>query len=269
MPSGRLSLSRPLGETRAPCGELAAFMEDAAVYLKKSVILSCLGLSLTAVASAHETHHQHQAAASASAAAGQRLEPLAARFQLTNNKLRTEWYLWRDADSIETADLATGQNNIWERQGWDDYSYRRVFHRDQRVVEYTPGEIRTRHAEPGWVKLASVISPQLLESLKRGPSKRQFGQRAIRYSGTVNGQKIALWWLEKARLPAHLQIVGAQQRMELNLQEIHAQAPASWPRATDERIAGYGKIDASDFGDMESDPFVARVMHEDGDHHRH
>lgn len=237
--------------------------------LKKSVILGCLGLSLMASAHAHEAHHEHQPAVSASSAVSQPLKPLAARFDLSNNKLRTEWYLWRDADAVETADLATGQNNIWERQGKDDYSYRRVFHRDQRVVEYTPGEIRTRNAQPDWVKLASVVSPELLESLKRGPSKVQFGQKAVRYSGTLNGQKIELWWLEQARLPARLQIVGPQQRMELSLKEIHNEAPAAWPRATDERIASYGKIDASDFGDMESDPFVARVMQQDGHHHAH
>lgn len=237
--------------------------------LKKTVILSCLGLSIMAGAQAHEAHHEHQSAASKPSAVGQALKPLAARFDLRNNNVRTEWYLWRDADAVETADLATGQNNIWERQGADDYSYRRVFHRDQRVVEYTPGEIRTRNAQPDWVKLASVVSPQLLESLKRGPSKLQFGQNAVRYSGKLNGQKVELWWLEQAQLPARLLIVGPQQRMELSLREIHAESPATWPRATDERIASYGKVDAADFGDMESDPFVARVMQQDGQHHSH
>lgn len=237
--------------------------------LKTTVILSCLGLAMMTGARAHEAHHEHQSAASASSSASQPLKPLAARYDLSNNKVHTEWYLWRDADAVETADLATGQNNIWERQGKDDYSYRRVFHRDQRVVEYMPGEIRTRNAQPDWVKLASVVSPELLATLKRGSSKIQFGQKSVRYSGTLNGQKIDLWWLEQAQLPARLQIVGPQQRMELSLKEIHAEAPAAWPRATDERIASYGKIDAADFGDMESDPFVARVMQQDGHHHAH
>lgn len=237
--------------------------------LKQTVIFSCLGLSILAGAHAHEAHHEHHTEHVAAPSSAYPLQPLAARFDLSNNKLRTEWYLWRSADSVETADLATGQNNIWERQGADDYSYRRVFHRDQRVVEYTPGEIRTRNAQPDWVKLASVISPELLATLKRGPSKMQFGQKAVRYTGTLNGQKIDLWWLEQARLPARLHIIGPQQRMELSLKEIHTESPAAWPRATDERIASYGKIDAADFGDMESDPFVARVMQQDGHHHSH
>lgn len=237
--------------------------------LKQTVIFSCLGLCVLAGAQAHEAHHEHHAERVLAPAAAQPLEPLAARFDLSNNKLRTEWYLWRDADSVETADLATGQNNIWERQGKADYSYRRVFHQDQRVIEYTPGEIRTRNAQPDWIKLASVISPELLATLKRGPSKMQFGQKAVRYTGTLNGQKIDLWWLEQARLPARLHIVGPQQRMELKLKEIHAESPVAWPRATDERIARYDKIDAADFGDMESDPFVARVMQQDGHHHSH
>lgn len=236
--------------------------------LKKTVILGCLTFGTLCIAHAHEAHREDQAT-EAAARSPQTAKPLAARFDLSNNKVRTEWYLWRDSDAIETTDLATGQSNVWERLGKDEYSYRRIFHRDQRIVEYMPGELRTRNTQPDWEKLASIVSPQLLESLKRGASRIQFGQKAVRYTGMLNGQKIDLWWLEQARLPARLEITGEHQRMELSLKEIHAVAPAAWPRATDERIAGYGKIDASDFGDMESDPFVARVMQQDGHHHTH
>ena len=35
------------------------------------------------------------------------------------------------------------------------------------------------------------------------------------------------------------------------------------------RVPAYGLIDAADFGDMESDPFVARLMQQDGHGHTH
>ena len=235
----------------------------------KLLVLAMALSGLLGSAQAHEAHADHAAHQASSSATSAALQPLAARYELKSGDLKTGWYLWRAADSIETADLATGQNNIWERLGQNDYSYRRVFNKDQRVVEYSPGEIRTRHAAPDWSKLASIVSPQLLGTLRRGASKTQFGQKSVRYSGTINDQKIDLWWLEKSQLPAQLLIAGHDHRLEMRLREIHDQAPADWPRATEDKVASYGLIDAADFGDMESDPFVARVMHQEGHQHSH
>lgn len=238
---------------------------------KNTLISFTLMLCLMAGVQAHEADAipAAQSAQPVPAAVAPALPPLAARYDLRSHQTQTEWYLWRTDDSVETADLASGQNNIWERDGREGYAYRRVFHHDRRIIEYTPGEIRTRHTEPDWAKLAAIVSPQLLASLKRGPSRQQFGQNAVHYSGVLNGQKIELWWLEQAQLPAHLEIAGGAQAIELNLKEIHAQAPAAWPRASDERIAAYERMDAADFGDMENNPFVARVMHQDGHRHAH
>jgi hypothetical protein len=247
-------------------------MRNPAVSTKKYPIFASilLAFSLSGHVVAHEAHHEHAVRAARMAAAESvALAPVAARFDLKVNQIQTDWYLWRDADRIETANLAVAQNEIWQRAGNDEYSYRRIFHNDKRVVDYTPGEIRTRRAEPDWAKLASVISPQLLRELKRGTSKTLFGQKAVRYTGKLGGQKIDLWWLEQAQLPARLEMIRTGQRMDLALKELHAKAPAGWPHTTEERIADYGMIDAADFGDMESDPFVARVMRQDGHSHSH
>lgn len=241
---------------------------------KKCPILASLLLAacLTGPALSHEAHHDHAASRTTQQASpATALAPLAARFDLqlsrAGGRQQTDWYLWREADSIETANTAVAQNDIWYRQKGSDYTYRRVFHADRRVVDYSAGEIRTRQAEPDWSKLASVISPQLLKELKRGASATRFGQKAVRYQGKAAGQQFDVWWLEQAQIPASLQISGAGQRMVLVLKELHAAAPASWPRASDERIADYGQIDAADFGDMESDPFVARLLHQAGHAH--
>lgn len=229
-----------------------------------------LAWALTGNAGASEGHHDHDHhVPSAQLASVATLAPLAARYDLKVNRIQTDWYLWRETDAVETANPIVGQNTIWERNGKGEYSYRRIFHKDKRVVEYVPGEIKTRHAEPDWSKLASVVSPHLLDELKRGASKTLFGQKAVRYSGVAGGQKIDLWWLEKAQLPARLSMSSGGQQMFLDLKELHAKSPSSWPRVDEERIAGYGLIDAADFGDMESDPFVARVMRQDGHTHSH
>ncbi len=242
------------------------------MYAKISPIFVSLllALSLSGHVAAHEAHHDHfTPGASTAAVQGLGPAPIAARFDLKVNQTQTDWYLWREADKIETANTTVGQNDIWSRVRGNDYNYRRVFHNDQRVVDYTAGEIRTRHAEPDWSKLASIISPQLLRELKRGASKTLFGQKAVRYTGTLGGQKIDLWWLEQAQLPARLDMIRPGQRMSMALKELHRNTPPNWPRVTEEQIADYGMIDAADFGDMESDPFVARIMQQDGHSHSH
>lgn len=236
--------------------------------IKRSFIIAAALLAVLTTAENAVAHEEHAPAAigvpSIKAAV-----PLAARYDLQVNNQRTDWYLWREADTIETANVLAGQNNIWQRTGPDAYNYRRVFHRDRRVVEYMPGELRTLHAEPDWEKLGSIISPQLLAQLKRGDSKRLFGQRAVRYSGRVSGQTVDLWWLEEARLPAALTMANNAQRMSMKLKELQAMASQPWPRADETRIAAYSLIDAADLGDMESDPFVARLLQQDGHNHSH
>ncbi len=228
-----------------------------------------LMLSFVAPLAAHES----PARASAGRQKVSALLPLAARYDLgvadSRGRRHADWYLWREAGRIETANAAAGRNDIWERIGADDYHYRRIFHDDRRVVDYTPGEIKTRNAEPDWAKLASVVSPALLDQLKRRAGKTLFDQRAVRYTGRLEGQNIDLWWLEKAGLPARLQLIRGHQRMTLVLRELHDRAPAAWPRTSEKGIADYGLIDAADFGDMESDPFVARVLQQDGHAHSH
>lgn len=53
-----------------------------------------------------------------------------------------------------------------------------------------PDNIRWCNAPHKWGMQATAVSPDLLETLKRGASKMQFGQRSVRYRYTRNGQKI-------------------------------------------------------------------------------
>lgn len=238
-----------------------------------SSILFAAALLALAGAGEAAAHEAPLPAAVAAASPASQAEPLAARFELRLNKLSTDWYLWRQADVVETANVLAGQGSIWQRLGADGYRHQRIFHGDRRVVEYLPNELKTRHAEPDWEKLGSLISPQLLGELRQIGRKTLFGQPAVRYVGRAGGQQIDLWWLEKARLPARLQMVSAGHRMSMSLKDLHAGAPASWPtawpRADEHKLADYGLLDAADFGDMENDPFVAKIMQADGHGHTH
>jgi hypothetical protein len=203
----------------------------------------------------------------ATAASSTAPAPLAARFDLKIDGHRTDWYLWRDKDSIETANAGSGRGEIWERQG-DGYAYSRIFHKERKIVEYTPGELKARSVAPDWEQLGSIISPSQLAQLKRIGNKTLFGQKAVHYRGQVGSERVDLWWLDQPRLPALLHRTAGDRRVILRLKELQATSPSDWPSARSSQIATYGRIDAADFGDMETDPFVARILNEDGHHHR-
>ena len=234
-------------------------------------LVAALALSFASVPAVAHEHGAHAAApvVSAAQAAVAEIPALAARYALQVGKQRTDWYLWRDKDTVETANTAVGQNNLWERLADGSYHYRRVFNQEQRVVEYVPGELRARNAEPDWRTLSSVVSPLLLEQLKRGASRTLFGQKATHYSGVAGGRPIDVWWLERDQIPASLRIGSGADAQRMRLVDVRAEAPDSWPRASEARIAAYALLDASDLGDMESDPFVARLLQAEGHSHAH
>ena len=55
--------------------------------------------------------------------------------------------------------------------------------------------------------------------------------------------------------------------MELRLVEITPLSAAKRKPVGIEEIANYRQIDAADFGDMENDPFVKKLMAAEGHHH--
>lgn len=87
--------------------------------------------------------------------------------------------------------------------------------------------------------------------------------------GRIDGAPARLWWLPGERLPALLEHGRGGTLVRLRLRELHAVPPASWPGMTETRLSGFGTIDAADFGDMEYDPFVRKVMRQDGHVHAH
>lgn len=194
---------------------------------------------------------------------------LAARFEVRSGSKHSDWYISRTSSRIETANASTGLNEIWEHSAPGQYLLTRIYNADQRIVEYTPGELKTRSVEPDWARLASVVPTQWLDKLQRSGERQMFGQTATHYRGRIGAESVNLWWLEQSCLPASLTRSGPQGRIAMQLKELHGQAPTAWPMVSETKIASYGKIDASDFGDMESDPFVARIQKQDGHAHAH
>lgn len=189
---------------------------------------------------------------------------IAARYEVTNGKHSYNWYLLRNNNRIETANDKQQRNEIWE---WDEAlgpTYQRFYHQEHKYIEYTPGQLKTQHIEPNRAQLASIIDPKILTQLHRAERKNILGRQAIHYRGKYQGKPIDLLWLEAEQIPARLRQGG----ITLTLKELQPQPPANWPQVTAKTEADYIRVDGSDLGDMETDPFVAQVMAESGhDHH--
>lgn len=196
-------------------------------------------LSATALAATLHT----AAAACQPAADGALTAHYAVRYAPKGSTAVTQnWLLSRTADRLSwrKGDI----EEVWLRQP-NGVRLLRVFHADRQVVEYAPGELSALGVKVAWDELAGLLSEASLAQLSAdGPMRR----------GKLGADTVAVQWDAAAALPTHLQREGAGGEVVYERTECKAGAQV----ATD--FAGYGRIDASDFGDMENDPFVRKAM---------
>jgi len=192
---------------------------------------------------------------------------LAARYELRVGHHTTDWYLIRTATRVETFNAGSRQGEIWERGANGAIEHRRIFVSERKIIEYSPGELRARGAVPQWSKLTSLVTPEGIASLRQTGEEMLLGQRCQLFEGMLDGASTRLWWLPEARLPARLERNGDTHPVRLHLRELNDYPPAGWPRLDDASLTGLSLIDAADLGDMESDPFVHKVMGQDGHAH--
>lgn len=219
-------------------------------------------ITATAAPQAGHDHagHVHEAAPSVtSAAALTDWQPLVAQYRVTlraaGQPQRVEtWTLWRDAQRIALIKATTEE--VWLRDP-SGIRLQRLYHSDHKLVDYTAGELRTMRIDARWLPLGTLIDETLLPQLKRS------GKAVTpRYTGTVQGEKIDLQWDATQRLPIQLTRISTKGSVQFQRLAVHTQAPLRWPVPTPDR-SDYDRLDASDFGDMEGDPFVRKVMAQD------
>ena len=130
-----------------------------------------------------------------------------------------------------------------------------------------PADMPTNNMSFDWVKLSSMLSQQELDALKPVKKTHFLGFRAELRKGKIDGQTLEVQWLPDDNLPASVIRKDKTGRVELRLVEFEP-LPATHRKPVDvKEIANYRHIDAADFGDMENDPFVKKVMAADGHHH--
>lgn len=196
------------------------------------------------------------------------LAPVAARYQVTISRrdpssktLRSASETWYFQRSPQRVTLIRGDiEEHWMRDDRGTVRFERVFHVDQRVVDYTAGELSTLGIDVSWDALATFIDARELALLKPAAASRGLRGAAApqRFSGKSASRSVDVEWSAHAGLPARLTRVAPSGRVQFDLLESHANAPASWPVAG-LRSADYLHVDSADFGDMEYDAFVRKA----------
>lgn len=197
-------------------------------------------------------------------------QPLAARYEETRRVNGTDeklddWYFARQKGQVESA-----RNNyaeVWQRDERGELTLTRVFQQDRKLIQYTPGELRTQRRTKDWTALNSIIDPRQHAALKQVGTGSILGRTALRYIGEIGQERIELLWLAEEALAAKLTRSGANgSSITLELKELRAAPNPNWPLASQAKIDQYAALDGADLGDMEYDPFVKRVLAADGGH---
>lgn len=204
-------------------------------------------------------------------------QPLAARYQETRRvagerEESRDWYFIRQNDQVETArgDYA----EVWRRDERGEIALTRVFHRDRKLIQYTPGELRTQGRQRDWSSLNSIFDPRRLAGLKPAGTATVLGRPALRYTGKLGEERIEVLWLTGEALAARFVRSGRNGRVSLELRELRSSPDSRWPQASLAKADRYAFLDGADLGDMEHDPFVRRVLGADSGegahaHHAH
>lgn len=199
-------------------------------------------------------------------------QPFAARYQETRRvagarQESVDWYFTRQNNQVETA--RSNYAEVWQRDERGELTLTRVFHRDRKLIQYTPGELRTQGRQQDWSVLNSIIDPRQLAALKQAGTVSVLGRPASRYTGKINGEQIEVIWLTKEALAAKLVRAGRDGSVSLELKELRPSPDPQWPQAELAKADEYAFLDGADLGDMEYGPFVQRVLGIDSGHGAH
>jgi hypothetical protein len=179
----------------------------------------------------------------------------------------SSWFFWRKPGMIQTQSAEGDHGEIWEQTANGSILYRKLYHADKTAVEFMPADMTANNMHFDWVKLSSMLSRQELDALKPVKKTHFLGFRAELRKGKKDGQFIEVLWLLDENLPASIIRKDKTGSVELRLVEFEPLSAAHNKPVDIEEIANYRHIDAADFGDMENDPFVKKVMAAVGHHH--
>lgn len=199
--------------------------------------------------------------------AHERLPAIVATYSQAGEESSSEpvtWELRRGADCVLATNGKSGISERWQRDEEGRVWYRRIFHSEEKIVEYQPTDLRLGNVDREWTRIASILDPEVLQTLELQAHRPQLhGRNASVYRGTRDGESWEVWWLAVEEIPARVRIstaAGASvlQLVKLDLVEFDSaicDAPST---------AHFESIDFADLGDRHGDPIIESMLKRQG-----
>lgn len=159
------------------------------------------------------------------------------------------WHFYREPQRI--ALLKGAIDEIWQRYAQGQIRFERIFHDEQRIADYSAGELATLGVHTHWAELASFVDARSLAALRVASRSGTGANERVQLAGVIDGERCRVEWLPALQLPARLhRSTRAGAITDIRLVRHQAlPAPAAWPQPG-ARSADYLRLDAADFGDM-------------------
>lgn len=173
------------------------------------------------------------------------------------------WQFWRDGQQITIERPQLGLGESWQRDG-KTLIHRKLFHADQRAIEFQEDDLRMLESQPAWQKLALLVDPRVLAQLAAGDVEWSDNHPVREYQGTIGNSDWHVVMRVDLGLPALIdrETDGVVEHTELRNAFELSRAP--WQPTPS---VGYDVIDYADLGDKEYDPFVIKVQAQMGHVH--
>lgn len=167
------------------------------------------------------------------------------------------WRFYRAANRLETHNLHDNSGEIWTRSAYGSISYQRVFHTQQVIIDYLPGDLKAIGAKIDWLALGTLLDSGMIESLLSDSQEEFLGRPATHYKNSDPNKTIEIVWLEQEQLPALIRRKEHGHTIVSRITTIHAlhQSPWALPDAAD-----YSVTDFADLGDKENDAVIRQIL---------
>jgi hypothetical protein len=167
------------------------------------------------------------------------------------------WRFYRAVNRVETHKLQDNSGEIWSRFADGSLSYQRVFHAQQEIIDYVPGDLKAIGISIDWLALSTLLEPGELENLVSDSREEFLGRPAVHYKNSDLDQPVEIIWLEQEQLPALIQRTEQGRTFISRIIAISALHQAPWlpPDSSDYRLT-----DFADLGDKENDVFINQIL---------
>ena len=167
------------------------------------------------------------------------------------------WRFYRAAHRVETHNLHDNSGEIWSRFADGSLGYQRVFHTQQEIIDYVPGDLKAIGITIDWPALNTLLEPGETESLISDSREEFLGRPAVHYKNSDLTKPIEIIWLEQEQLPALIQRTARGHTFISRIIAIHSLPQAPWlpPDSSNYRVT-----DFADLGDKENDVFINQIL---------